>query len=221
MANYFSYLPNFDYVNRIPSDQSISSYTEVKNLFKRVKLNSDLFQNLTNFTKYQIVGDERPDNVAKKIYGNSELDWLVLVSNNIINIQTEWPMRQNDFDEHLLLKYGSYQTLYSGIHHYESKEIKDSNGVVILPEGLIVDEGYEFLYTNPQGILERRRPGLPITNYDYELKMEDGKRNINILKPKYVNLVIDDLKGIMQYEKGSTQYVSRTLKRADNAKLYS
>ena len=52
MSNYFSYLPNFDYVNRIPSEQNISSYTEVKNLFKRVKLNDKLFQDLTNFTKY-------------------------------------------------------------------------------------------------------------------------------------------------------------------------
>ena len=220
MSNYFRRLPDLEYISRL-KDSKLSDYIVVKNLFKKGILREDIYQNLATFEKYKIIGDERPDNVAKKIYGNSELDWLVLVSNNIINIQTEWPMRQNDFDEHLLLKYGTYQTLYSGIHHYESKEIKDSNGVVILPEGLIVDEKYEFLYTNPQGLLERRRPGLPITNYDYELKMEDGKRNINILKPKYVNLVIDDLKGIMQYEKGSTQYVSRTLKRADNAKLYS
>lgn len=220
MSNYFRRLPDLEYISRL-KDSKLSDYIVVKNLFKKGILREDIYQNLATFQKYKIIGDERPDNVAKKIYGNSELDWLVLVSNNIINIQTEWPMRQNDFDEHLLLKYGTYQTLYSGIHHYESKEIKDSNGVVILPEGLIVDEKYEFLYTNPQGILEKRRPGLPITNYDYELKMEDSKRNINILKPKYVNLVIDDLKGIMQYEKGSTQYVSRTLKRADNAKLYS
>lgn len=220
MSNYFRRLPDLEYISRL-KDSKLSDYIVVKNLFKKGILREDIYQNLATFEKYKIIGDERPDNVAKKIYGNSELDWLVLVSNNIINIQTEWPMRQNDFDEHLLLKYGTYQTLYSGIHHYESKEIKDSNGVVILPEGLIVDEKYEFLYTNPQGLLERRRPGLPITNYDYELKMEDSKRNINILKPKYVNLVIDDLKGIMQYEKGSTQYVSRTLKRADNAKLYS
>ena len=220
MSNYFRRLPDLEYISRL-KDSKLSDYIVVKNLFKKGILREDIYQNLATFEKYKIIGDERPDNVAKKIYGNSELDWLVLVSNNIINIQTEWPMRQNDFDEHLILKYGTYQTLYSGIHHYESKEIKDSNGVVILPEGLIVDEGYEFLYTNPQGILERRRPGLPITNYDYELKLEDGKRNINVLKPKYVNLVIDDLKGIMQYEKGSTQYVSRTLKRADNAKLYS
>mgnify|MGYP003111990895 FL=1 len=220
MSNYFRRLPDLEYISRL-KDSKLSDYIVVKNLFKKGILREDIYQNLATFEKYKIIGDERPDNVAKKIYGNSELDWLVLVSNNIINIQTEWPMRLNDFDEHLLLKYGSYQTLYSGIHHYESKEIKDSNGVVILPEGLIVDEGYEFLYTNPLGIFERKRPGLPITNYDYELKMEDSKRNINILKPKYVNLVIDDLKGIMQYEKGSTQYVSRTLKRADNAKLYS
>ncbi len=200
MSNYFRRLPDLEYISRL-KDSKLSDYIVVKNLFKKGILREDIYQNLSTFEKYKIIGDERPDNVAKKIYGNSELDWLVLVSNNIINIQTEWPMRQNDFDEHLLLKYGTYQTLYSGIHHYESKEIKDSNGVVILPEGLIVDEKYEFLYTNPQGLLERRRPGLPITNYDYELKMEDGKRNINILKPKYVNLVIDDLKGIMQYEK--------------------
>ena len=220
MSNYFRRLPDLEYISRL-KDSKLSDYIVVKNLFKKGILREDIYQNLATFEKYKIIGDERPDNVAKKIYGNSELDWLVLVSNNIINIQTEWPMWKNDFDEHLILKYGTYQTLYSGIHHYESKEIKDSNGVVILPEGLIVDEGYEFLYTNPQGILERRRPGLPITNYDYELKLEDSKRNINVLKPKYVNLVIDDLKGIMQYEKGSTQYVSRTLKRADNAKLYS
>jgi hypothetical protein len=220
MSNYFRRLPDLEYVSRL-KDSKLSDYIVVKNLFKKGILREDIYQNLATFEKYKIIGDERPDNVAQKIYGNSELDWLVLVSNNIIHIQTEWPMRQNDFDEHLLLKYGTYENLYSGIHHYESKEIKDTNGVVLIPEGLWVDETYEFLYTNPQGILERRRPGLPVTNYEYELKVEDDKRNINVLKPKYVNLVLDDLKGIMEYKKGSTQYVSETLKRGDNIRLYS
>ena len=53
------------------------------------------------------------------------------------------------------------------------------------------------------------------------MKIEDAKRNIDLLMPEYVNLVIDDLKSIMQYKKGSTQYVSETLKRADNIRLYS
>ena len=106
MSNYFSYLPNFEYVNRIPSEQNISSYTEVKNLFKRVRLNDKLFQDLTNFTKYQIVGDERPDNVANKIYNNPNYDWIVLLSNNIINIQDEWPMTNRTFELYMNKKYG-------------------------------------------------------------------------------------------------------------------
>ena len=220
MSNYFRRLPDLEYISRL-KDSGLSDYIVVKNLFKKGILREDIYENIATFEKYKIIGDERPDNVAKKVYDNSELDWLVLVTNNIINIQTEWPMRQNDFDEHLLLKYGTYETLYSEIHHYESKEIQDANNVVLLPEGLWVDENYEFIYTNPQGILEKRRPGLPVTNYEHEIKLEDDKRNINLLKPRYVNLVIDDLEGIMEYKKGSTQYVSRTLKRGDNAKLYS
>ena len=220
MSNYFRRLPDLEYISRL-KDSGLSDYIVVKNLFKKGILREDIYENIATFEKYKIIGDERPDNVAKKVYDNSELDWLVLVTNNIINIQTEWPMRQNDFDEHLLLKYGTYETLYSEIHHYESKEIKDANNVVLLPEGLWVDENYEFIYTNPQGILEKRRPGLPVTNYEHEIKLEDDKRNINLLKPRYVNLVIDDLEGIMEYKKGSTQYVSRTLKRGDNAKLSS
>ena len=157
MSNYFRRLPDLEYISRL-KDSRLSDYIVVKNLFKKGILREDIYQNISTFEKYKIIGDERPDNVAKKVYDNSELDWLVLVSNNIINIQTEWPMKQNDFDEHLLLKYGTYETLYSEIHHYESKEIKDANDVVLLPEGLWVDENYEFIYTNPQGILEKRRP---------------------------------------------------------------
>jgi hypothetical protein len=219
MSNYFRRLPDLEYVSRL-KDSKISDYLVVKNLFKKGILREDIYQNLSTFQKYKIIGDERPDNVAKKIYDNSELDWLVLVSNNIININTEWPMKQIDFDEHLISKYNTHENLYGGIHHYESKEVVD-NGVVLMPAGLWVDEKYEFQFTNSLGQTERRRPGVAITNYNYELNLEDSKRNINILKPKYVNLVIDDLKDIMEYRKGSTQYVNETLKRADNIRLYS
>tara|TARA_B100000925_G_scaffold117520_1_gene87206 strand:+ start:976 stop:1638 length:663 start_codon:yes stop_codon:yes gene_type:complete len=220
MSDYFNRLPNLEYVSRL-KDAKISDYITVKNFFKKGILREDIFENLMSFQKYKIIGNERPDNVAKKIYDNPNLDWLVLVSNNIIHIQNEWPMTQNDLDDYLLSKYGNYETLYGGIHHYESKEVKDENGVILFPEGLYIDQNYEFTYTNSSGILQRSRPAVPITNYDYELKIEDDKRNISLLKPKYVNLVIDDLKSIMEYKKGSTQYVNGTLKRADNIKLYS
>ena len=86
MSNYFSKVPNFEYVSRLP-DANISDYIAVKNLFKRGKLREDIFQELAFFTKYQIEGDDRPDNVAFKVYGDSRLDWLVLVSNNILTFK--------------------------------------------------------------------------------------------------------------------------------------
>ena len=83
MSSYFSELPDFEYVSRLP-DAKISDYIKVKNLFKRGLLRDDIFQNLAFFSKYQIVGDDRPDNVAFKIYRDSSLDWLVLIANNIM-----------------------------------------------------------------------------------------------------------------------------------------
>ena len=77
---YFSYIPNFEYVNRLKENKNISAYLVVKNLFKRGQLREDIFQNLTFFTKYKVIGDDRPDNVAFKVYGNQYLDWLVLLS---------------------------------------------------------------------------------------------------------------------------------------------
>ena len=144
---YFRQVPDFEYVSRLPNAK-ISDYIRVKNLFKRGKLADDLFADLNFFTKYQVEGDDRPDNVAFSFYGDSTLDWLVLKCNNIINIQSEWPMTQEDLNRYLLNKYESYDNLYNGIHHYETKEIKNSQGVIIVPEGLEVPKTLEnkFLY---------------------------------------------------------------------------
>ena len=80
MSNpYFRNIPNFEYVNRGKEGQFISNFTEVKNFFKRGKLREDLFQDLTVFEKYNIKGDDRPDNVAYEIYGDATLVWVVLL----------------------------------------------------------------------------------------------------------------------------------------------
>ena len=134
MANqYFSYLPDFDYVSRLSGSQ-ISDYVRVKNLFKRTKVNDTIFGNLTNFTKYKIIGNERPDQVAFKIYGESNLDWLVMLTNNIVNYQNEWPLPNDAFYDYLLAKYGTEEKMFS-VHHYETQEVKSSDGVTIVPQG--------------------------------------------------------------------------------------
>ncbi len=218
---YFRQVPDFEYVSRLPNAK-ISDYIRVKNLFKRGKLADDLFADLNFFTKYQIEGDDRPDNVAYKVYDDSTLDWVILLSNNYTNIQSEWPLLQNDFDRYLLDKYGTYEKL-NAAHHYETTEIKNIDGAIITPAGLTVASDYSVTYYDPATGQEVEKEGtaVEVTNYDYESKIEDEKRNIYALKPEYLNIIKDDMKGLMPYEKGSTEYINESLKRAENIRLYS
>ena len=222
MSNYFRQLPDLNYVSRLPNAK-ISDYIKVKNLFKKGKLREDIFQNVSFFTKYKIKGDDRPDNVAFEFYGDSKLDWLILTCNNVINIQTEWPLQQPDFDRYMLEKYDTYDNLFNGVHHYETYEVKDSNGVVFVKAGLKTDETFAFKYTDTRSgtQVDLTNVSVPVTNYEYEVDIEDAKRNIFLLKPKYLNVVRDDLEEMMSYKKGSTQYVSETLKTADNIRIYT
>ena len=104
--NYFRNIPDFEYVNRTKDGQFISNYTQVKNFFKKGKLREDLFQDLTVFEKYSVRGDDRPDNVAFEIYGDANLDWVVLLSNNIINIHNdEFHLILQMFHTYLIYKF--------------------------------------------------------------------------------------------------------------------
>ena len=221
MANYFSLVPNFEYVSRLP-DAKISDYIRVKNLFKKVNLREDIYQDLTYFTKYQIQGDDRPDNVAFKVYEDSTLDWVILLANNIINIQTEWPMPQQAFDRYLLDKYETYDNLHNGVHHYETIEVKDSNDIVIVPKGLNVSEDFSTTYYDYfiGGLTTANDITRPVTNYEYEENLENKKREIFILKPEYISVVLDDIEDLNTYKKGSTEYIDETLKRAENIRLF-
>ena len=217
MSNYFSKVPNLEYVSRLP-DANISDYISVKNLFKRGQLREDIFQDLSVFTKYQIRGDDRPDNVAFDYYGNSNFDWLVLVSNNIQNIQTEWPLTQRGFDTFLLEKYGTYEKI-NATHHYETVEVKNSLGVVMVTPGLKVSSDFSITYFDNGGY-QTARPVKEVTNLQYEEQLQTDRRNIFLLKPRYTQIALDDLEILMTYKKGSSQYKTRTLKTGDNIRLY-
>ena len=219
MSNYFSKVPDFEYVSRLP-DANISDYIPVKNLFKRGQLREDIFQDLAFFTKYKVRGDDRPDNVASEFYGDSQLDWLVLVCNNIQNIYTEWPMSQYNFNEYLLKTYGTYDNI-NATHHYETTQLKNSDNITIVPAGLEVPSTYSITYYDYyESKLVTAYPVKEVTNYQYEDNLQTDRRNIFLLKPRYLNVVLDDLELIMTYKKGSSQYKTETLKTADNIRLF-
>ena len=224
MANpYFRNLPDFLYVNRNDTQRETENYSIVKNFFKRAKLRGDIFENLTFFEKFIVQGDDRPDNVAHEIYGDPFLDWVVLLSNNIVNVQSEWPLSQADFFTYLNEKYDNETVLYSGIHHYEANEVKTSNNDIIIASGTRVSVGQSVSYFDDglENQVVVTDIALPVTNYTFEENENNKKREIFLLKPIYLSIVFDDLERIMKYKEGSTQFLDETLVQGDDIRLYT
>ena len=103
--SYFRELPNISYVSLLPNQNRSDERIEVKNLFKRAKLRTDVDQSITSFDYYLIEDNERPDIIAGKVYNNPELDWVVLVTNNITSIRNQWPLSNNELYAYCLEKY--------------------------------------------------------------------------------------------------------------------
>ena len=218
MSNYFKQLPNFDYISRINERKSNRDYLEVKNLFRRPLIREDIFTNFMSFTKYKIIGDERPDQVAYNVYGDEDLDWVVLLANNIINVRDEWPMSQGDFNNYLSEKYGDTGGV-DLIKHYETIQIKDSKGKIFVPKGKIVDSTFKatFLDSGTNQLVEVS-PIQGISYRTYEERLQDDKRNINILESRFLSYVIDEVETLLDYEP-SSEYINPKLKRGSNPNL--
>jgi hypothetical protein len=218
---YFRYLPNFEYVSRLPNSKNISDYIQVKNIFRRAKLNDEIFQNLAFFSKYKIIGDERPDNIAYKVYNDENLDWLILITNNIINVEEEWPLSQDSFYNFMISKYGS-ETNFNNPHHYETIQIKDSVGNILVQRGLEVPSTFTFRYYDSglNQMVTKTNATSMVTNYEYEDKIQDSKRNIYILKAKYLSIILEELEDNLLYQSGSSQYVNDNLAVGENIRLY-
>jgi len=214
---YFQELPNILHPSLFPSRNKVESTVLVKNLFKRSKLRTDVDQAITAFNYFNIKEGMRPDMVAQELYDNPELDWVVLTSNNITNIRNEWPLSHNDLQEYMLEKYGSDANI-AKVHHFETREILDEFNRVVMPAGLQVDETFTFKYKNSTNSILNVNPVSAITNYQYEVKLNDQKRRIRILKSEFLSAFISEHREIMSYGK-SSNYISKKLKRTYNPRI--
>ncbi len=211
--SYFREIPNLEYQSFLSTRKSSDDYLLVKNIFRRVKLRDDLQNVFTIFNKYQIQDGARPDTVAQEIYGSSQYDWVILVSANIINVRNEWPLSDRDiyrYSEEL------YENDLNAIHHFETTEVKDSNGRLILPKGKVVDSN--FTIPKPNFPTQTINPVTGISNYEYEVIKNDKKRSIYILKPSYLQQAINDIKKAMTYDR-SSQYVNDKLIKTQNTRV--
>lgn len=251
---YFREVSDLLYQSQQTNRNSSYDYARVKNLFRRAKIRDDFFKNATAFTKYKIIGEERPDQVAEKIYGSSEYDWVVLISNNILNTRTEWPLSDSEFSRYLERKYTEAEL--ASAHHYETTLVTDSRGKMIVPAGKIVDSNFTVKYydndvktsntttgsytfdsTNTTfdstlvrfnstnsvsltGTLITKNPVKMVSVYEYEIQQNDKKRNIYVLRPRYLQTAIDDMRRIMSYG-FSSQYVDDGTKKGESSRVLS
>ena len=211
--SYFRELPNLEYQSFLSSRKGSDDYLLVKNIFRRVKLRDDLQNVFTIFNKYQIQEGARPDTVAEELYGSSQYDWVVLIGAGIINVRNEWPLSDRDIYRYSEELYGND---LNAVHHYETKEIKDSRGRLILPAGKIVDS--TFTIPDPNISIQTLNPVVGISNYEYEVRKNNKKRDIYVLKPAYLQQVINDTRKAMTYDK-SSQYVNDKLIRTENTRV--
>ena len=212
---YFRELPELDYQSFLSDSNSSSNYLRVKNLFRRCKLRDDLQSVFTLFNKYEIVEGARPDTVAEELYGDAELDWVVLMTAGIINVRNEWPLSDRQIYNYSLEIYG---TQLNDVHHYETREVKDANGRLILPKGKVVDS--TFRIPNPDSYISTISPINGISNYEYEVRKNDAKRSIFLLKESYLQQFLNDMREEMIYSR-SSEYVNENLVRTENTRITS
>lgn len=232
--SYFRELPDIAYQSNLLHKISSKEYTLIKNLFRRVKLVDSIQDQVTLFAKYTILEGQRPDTVAEDFYGTSELDWIVVLTSGITNIRDQWPLSNYDLYKYVENKY-TLQKL-NDIHHYETIEVKDSNGRLILPAGQIVDQNFTIppAYNASSGnyyvgvgaesnqkyetVSGDINPVIGVSNFEYETIENEKKRNIFLLKTEYVQQYLREFRTIMNYEE-SSQYVDNKLIRTENTRL--
>ena len=211
---YFRELPNVDYQSFLSDSLSSQSYLRVKNLFRRNKLRDDLSGVFTLFNKYEIPEGSRPDLVAEEFYGDAELDWVVLLTAGILNVRDEWPLSNYNLYRYAENLYGIDGL--NNVRYYETKEVKDSSGRLILPKEKVVDS--DFTIPDPDDYKGTLNPVRPVTNWEYEVRKNEKKSSIYLLRREYLQQFLNDMRQIMIYDR-SSEYVSEDLIRTDNTRV--
>lgn len=214
--SYFKELPNLEYPSFLSDKNSSLDYIEVKNIFRRIKLRDDLQSAFTLFDKYEIPMGYTPNMVADEVYGSAELDWVVLITAGIINVRNEWPLSNSDIYDFALDKYGGN---INATRFYETKEIKDSGKRIILPKGKVVDSDFVFTYyDNGRQSVSGTNVRTGISNYEYEVRINENKKDIYLLKLGHLQQFLNDMRDIMVYDK-SPQYLDETTVRTENSNI--
>ena len=237
---YFRELPNIGYQSPLLHKNSSRDYIIIKNIFRRTKIFDFLKGNVSLLNKFTIGDGDRPDTIAEELYGDSTLDYVVVLVSGITNINHEWPLMDYKVYEYALEKYGS-ETEMNANHHYETFEIRDEKNRLILPPDLIVDEEFSIdgtsskypsstrytlisqvgntqLDDKDQFTVKVDNIARAVTNLEYEYAENEKKREIDVLNRAYLQLFINDLRDVVKYDKSSS-YITSSLAATENTNV--
>ena len=222
---FFSKLPNLEYTpKRVKYRFTNQDFVKAKNIFKTISLDNSLYAT-DLFVELQIKEGVRPDQVSEAVYNDPNYDWVILLTNQIKDTKNDWPMSGAEFEKLVTKKYPNA----FAIRHWETKEVKNDIGEVVQPAGMIVHynpnnpDSYKLRYIksyNP--FVEEIENGLTLLNsvshYEYEQRVNEKKRFIQILKPTYLKSFENIFQLSVNYQTskylGQSSDVKRTLNKS-------
>jgi len=196
---YFDTLPKIVYTNS--AGQSLA----MTNLLARASVIPQILKDPLVYYSYDIQEGDTPEIIAHKYYGDSYRYWIVLFANELLDPQWDWPMTYNMFEQYLADKYPS-TNIYVEVEYYEKVITQyDVNTQTTTVNKVRIDEDiYNSLpvtqtatYTLPTGPVTITTERNAVSIYDYELALNESKRNIKILNSNYVSEVENQLKKLM------------------------
>ena len=237
--SYFKHFPNILYQSPLSHKDSSGDFIAVKNIFRRTKLKDYLQGSVSVFNKYIIEDGERPDTISELLYGSPQYDFVVVLTAGITNINHQWPIQDFQVYDVALAKYGT-ETKMNEVHHYETFEVKDSQGRQILPPNLIVDVDFKMdgsalrFGTNRFTLISEAgntqlddkneytvatdNIARPVTNYEYEINENEKLREIDVLQRGYLTTFVNDLRDIVRYDRHSN-YINGLLSKTEHSDL--
>ena len=225
-----TYTPFFDLFPKVQYDINRSQYPVYEtttDIFFRLAILKNVLNNTSSYYAYDIDGNDTPEIVAEKVYGDSGAGWIIIYANQILDPQFDWVLDDKAFNRYIEGKYGSVETAQTTYHHYEKVIQRTINEETTetrfqIDEAMLTDNDPTVPYddytdlaassSNTYNILDTTITEVvkkeAITNYDYESQLNDSRRQIKVIKKEYYTRIIQEFRNIV----GNTPSFIRTVR---------
>ena len=181
---YFQQLPNVKYAQSI-NKAGVANYVEMKDFFRLMRVRDDIFAEDTMYAEYFVQNGQRPEQISFELYGDERYYWVILQINDIYDFWNQWPLDQVELETYITERYGSEA---DAVSHYETVEVKDDEGTVLLEGGLKVSENFVFYYHPDPDSNNITLSSFPtaVTNRQRAFSENEKKASINVIDKRYI-----------------------------------